>query len=120
MNKRIRKKKRVKEFYEPFLIIKGSFQKELTDKEVDDFIDRVCEMSDTLKTCFGGCTTNSDFDYHFSGYRYYRDRMTLEKRDKIYEYLMFLKTDDNDYYVKEVTEMKYIQNEKEEKEDFNI
>lgn len=91
MNKRIRKKHRIKEFYEPYLIIKGKFNRELTSDEVDEFVDSIIDFCDDYEDgqvmfpC--GMTSHNDFNYSFCGGYKYRDRLTDKKMIDISDYI---------------------------------
>ena len=114
MNKRIRKKKRIGEFYEPFYIVKTHFNRTLTSEEVDKFVDCIIDFCDNNKIGFPcGITCHNSFDYMFGSLRHYKDRFTPVKR---VELLVFL----NSFPFIDVIEyVKYIENEKEELEYFN-
>ncbi len=114
MNKRIRKKKRLGEFYEPFLIVKSHFNRTLTDKEVDYFIDSVIDFCDSNRIHFGcGVTCYTSFEYMFDNLKHYKDRFTPEKRIKL---LWFL---NNFEFIDVIEYVNYIENEKQELEYFN-
>lgn len=89
MNKRIRKKHRIKEFYEPYLIMKGEFNRELTSEEVDEFVDSVidfCDENEIKFTC--GSTCLKDFNYSFCGGYKYRDKLNDKKIGLIAFYIL--------------------------------
>lgn len=75
MKKRLRKKLRLKEFYEIILHTDGNFIRQLTDKGVDDFVDGLCDFVDDIGITFVGVTDHNKFHYSFMGLYKYKNRL---------------------------------------------
>ena len=75
MKKRLRKKLRLKEFYEYIFHIDGNFIRQLSDDEVDNFVDDLCDFVDEIGVTFVGVTDHNKFHYSFMGLYKYQNRL---------------------------------------------
>ena len=81
MKKRIRKKLRRKEFFEPFFEVTGNLKEDVTESVLDDYEEKLFDLIDNIGVEFLGnfsgccfCTTD------------YRDPLTKEKKQKIFNF----------------------------------
>ena len=107
MKKRLRKKLRVKEFFEPYCIIRGDFFEELSEEKMDEILDAFIEVVEALDFGCCGCTSPTDFDYTVGSHK----KEKLSKNDAIYLNAFLI----NNYglYIKS-SELIYVDNEKNE------
>ncbi len=96
MKKRIRKKLRIKEFYEPIVLVKGYFIKELNNEELDLHIDQMCDYSDKNLISFNGTTWSHKFHYYLFGNGKYKDRI---RSNKLYDLIHFLENSEHIDYI---------------------
>ncbi len=83
MKKRLRKKLRLKEFYEYIFHIDGNFIRQLSDDEVDNFVDDLCDFVDEIGVTFVGVTDHNKFHYSFMGLYKYKTRLKQHHIDLI-------------------------------------
>jgi len=115
VKKRLRKKLRIKEFFEPYIAIKGTFETILSNKQMDCFIDEICSIIDSNNATFGGGCNPETFEYVISQRgKYYKNRLTNMQIDKIVIDIVnqsFIKAIEYKIIACEEDEIKYLKEE---------
>ena len=52
MKKRIRRKRRIYEFFEPFFEVSGQYNNDASNDVIDDTLDQLCDLVDSLNIDF--------------------------------------------------------------------
>lgn len=81
MKKRLRKKKRIYEFFEPFFEVSGEYAQDVSDEIIDRTLDELCDLVDSLNIDFYGNLSGCGF---FSND--YLHPITKEQKQIIYDF----------------------------------
>lgn len=89
MKKRVAKKRRLLDYEDKLIFIIVTFNKKLSDIEMDEFIDKLIIFTDKRKHGWGGGISPDDAHLGFhSAKRYWKNRLTWDDYCKIEEFLI--------------------------------
>ena len=81
MKKRLRKKKSIYEFFEPFFEVSGEYSDNFLESELDELLDSLCELVDSLDMEFWGNFSGGCFSTNSS-----KKPITKEKLQQIFDF----------------------------------
>jgi uncharacterized protein YggL (DUF469 family) len=85
MKKRLRKKLRVKEFFDVHMEITGKFGAPMSETAMDMLMDNICHFVDENGMEYWGSMTPTEFSHVISGLHFWKDRLTEEKIKKYFD-----------------------------------